>query len=328
MSEPETTNPLPLLRILFITSNRIGDAVLTTGVLSWLAGKYPEASFTIVCGPSAAALFRAVPRLEKLIVLRKQRWNGHWFRFWRAVSNTQWDLIADFRNSLVARLLPAQKRAFLPAQRKGQHKVLENAAMFGGAPPPAPFIWTDEAAEEAALKLMPTGAPVIALAPAANWPVKQWPIGHFVRLTQRLADSGGLFPGARILVAAAGHEREQIKPLLDSLPPGQLIDAIGHDLLTVAACFKNCVLFIGNDSGLMHIAAAAGIPTLGLFGPGYEKIYGPWGPQTSFVRTPENTEDLLARLPRPGASYPNLMESLSVNAVYQAADKLMKAHKT
>lgn len=310
------------MRILFITSNRIGDAVLTTGVLSRLAQNHPGAKFTIVCGPMAAELFRAVPGLERLITLRKKRWNMHWLKLLRECSGVEWGLIADFRNSVASRLLRARKKIYGPVRSSRKHKVVENAAAFGMEPPPSPVIWTDDEAEKTALRLMPTGAPVIAIGPAANWPPKQWPIGKFVMLAQRITGAGGFMPGARILVAAAKQEREQVLPLIQSLPRWQLIETIGQDLLAVAACLRHCRMFIGNDSGLMHIASAVGIPTLGLFGPGFEKIYGPWGPASAVVRTPESAEDLLARLPKPGAHYPNLMESLSVNAVYGAAKNL------
>jgi len=61
------------MKILFITANRVGDAVLTTGLLAWLVERYPDASFTIACGPYGADLFRATPRLERLIVMKKKK---------------------------------------------------------------------------------------------------------------------------------------------------------------------------------------------------------------------------------------------------------------
>ena len=57
-----------------------------------------------------------------------------------------------------------------------------------------------------------------------------------------------------------------------------MIDLVGRtDLLTAAAVLRRCAMFIGNDTGLMHIAAAAGTPTLGLFGPSPVAQYAPWG---------------------------------------------------
>ena len=57
------------------------------------------------------------------------------------------------------------------------------------------------------------------------------------------------------------------------------------NLSEVLACLKECKLFIGNDSGLMHIAASSGIPTIGLFGPSLESRYGPKGPNARNLKS-------------------------------------------
>ncbi len=61
------------MKILFITANRVGDAVLSTGVLAWAVQQYPGAQITIASGPHAAGLFRAVPGLERIIVLENTK---------------------------------------------------------------------------------------------------------------------------------------------------------------------------------------------------------------------------------------------------------------
>ncbi len=310
------------MKILFITSNRVGDAVLTTGLLAWLEARYPAARFTIACGPVAQDLFRAVPRLERVIVLKKKRWNGHWLGLWRECAGKKWDLIVDLRNSIVSRLLRAKRRAYRPAHNTGKHKVIDNAAALGIDPPPPPFIWTDEKAYIESTRLVPEARKVLALGPSANWPAKQWPADRYARLARLLTAPEGPMPNAKVLIVAAPHEREQIKAVFEGLPSSQIIDAIAHDLLTVAACLRRCRLFVGNDSGLMHIAAAMRVPTLGLFGPGYPAIYGPWGDHTAYVSTPENAEELLGLI-QPGKPAPNLMESLAVDAVYAAATTLL-----
>lgn len=304
-------------RILFITSTRIGDAVLSTGLLANLVEKHPDARFTIACGPAAADLFRAAPRLDKLVILSKKKFNGHWFDLWRDCIGTKWDLVVDLRNSIVSRLLFKRKATLRPAINSGRHKVIDNAAALGLDPPPAPHIWLSATAENTAKNIIPDDAYVIALGPSANWPAKQWPIEKFKMLAQKLTASNSPFTNARILIVAAPHEREQVVSLINALPPSIVIEAIGHDLLTVAACLKRCRLFVGNDSGLMHIAAAVGIPTLGLFGPGFEKIYGPWGDHCTTVRTPESAEELLSRITK--SNVPCLMDSLNVDTVYENA---------
>ncbi|HEU0118492.1 MAG TPA: glycosyltransferase family 9 protein [Alphaproteobacteria bacterium] len=312
------------MKILFITSNRVGDAVLSTGLLAWMEKQYPTARFTIACGPYAADLFRATPRLDKIIVLKKKSWNRHWLGLWRQAILTRWDLIVDLRDSAVSRLVRAERRAYRVRNHDNmQHKVVKNGLTLNLSPPPAPHIWLDAKAEAAAEKLLPPLQPFLALGPAANWPVKQWPIERFAELAQKLTSERGPLPGAPIMIIGDEKERAQIMPLINALPKNQAVDIIGQDLMTVAACLKHATLFVGNDSGLMHLSAAVGTKTLGLFGPGYEEMYAPWGPHCAFVRTPESRKELLKRLKHPGAHHPNLMESLTVDTVVNAAERLL-----
>lgn len=314
------------MRILFITANCIGDAVLTTGVLSYLVDKYPQALFTIACGPVAADLFRAVPRLEKLILLQKQKRHGHWRRLWRECVGTKWDIIVDLRNSLITRFLFAGKVYYRLSHNTGAHKVVDHARALKLNHIPAPHIWIDPLAEAKAKAICSNNmTPIIAFGPAANWPPKQWPIENFVDLARALVGPHGPYEGAKVMIIAAPHEREQVAWLMGAFPREQVLDLIGFDLLSVAACLKRCQLFVGNDSGLMHIAAAVGTPTIGLFGPGWEKVYGPWGEHTRVVRTPEGSQELLDQLPTVGANAPNLMGSLTVESVLDGVQELIES---
>ena len=310
------------MKILFITANRVGDAVLTTGLLAWLEQHYPDATFTIACGPYGADLFRAVPRLERLIVMKKKKWNGHWVDLWKQCIGTKWDMVVDLRNSAVSRLLFAHKRA-THTRGSGKHKVVDNAAVLGLTPPPDPYIWLTPEAQREADRLIPANETILALAPAANWPLKQWPVAHFIELVKALTSEDGVLAKASVMVLADKHEREQIAALLQAIPDARRIEVIGRDLQTAAACLKRARLFVGNDSGLMHLSAALGTPTLGLFGPGFPDVYGPWGKNCAFVTTPESREELLTRIPTLTANEPSLMGSLSVAQAVEAAEALV-----
>ncbi|MDR3424143.1 MAG: glycosyltransferase family 9 protein [Alphaproteobacteria bacterium] len=306
------------MKILFITANRVGDAVLTTGLLAHLERLYPDAAFTIACGPYGADVFRAVPRLQRLIVMRKKKFNGHWVDLWRQCVGTKWDLVVDLRNSIVSRLLLTKKLA-THCRGSGKHKVVDNGAVLGLNPPPDPFIWIAPEAEAEAEKILPADVPILALGPAANWPLKQWPIESFISLAEKLTASNGALPNAAVMILADEHERDQVAPLLRAIPEQRRIDIIGRDLQIAAACLKRARLYVGNDSGLMHLAAALGVPTLGLFGPGFPHVYGPWGEKCAYVCTPESREELLAS----SQGKDSLMRSLSVESAVAAAEELL-----
>jgi len=97
-----------------------------------------------------------------------------------------------------------------------------------------------------------------------------------------------------LILGGPGDERSA-EPLRRALPRERWIDLTGQgDLLTAYACLKRARLFIGNDSGLMHLAAAAGAPTLGLFGPSDDRLYGPWGRHARVVRGPRGFAEFKA----------------------------------
>ncbi|MEM9682436.1 MAG: glycosyltransferase family 9 protein [Pseudomonadota bacterium] len=312
------------MRILFITATRVGDAVLSTGLLSYLSGRFPDATFTIAAGAVAAPLFEAVPGLEKLISIKKQRYGLHWWHLWRECAGTRWDMVIDLRRSAIGWFLRAQERHVTPKATSDHHRVELLASTLGlEETPPAPHIWLLPRHETRAAEIIPEPGRVLALAPAANWAGKQWRPERFADLAERLTGNGGLLAGAPIAVFAAAEERAAIEPLLDQLPADRLIDTVGDiDLPTIAACLKRCTLFVGNDSGLMHIAAASGIMTLGLFGPSREEHYAPWGPRSGWVRTKESYDTLVGAEDFDHRTTGTLMDGLSVGRAEEAARAL------
>ncbi len=263
------------MRILFITATRIGDAVLSTGLLDHLLRAHPAARFTIACGPAAAGVFARMPRREATLIIEKRRYDAHWLALWRRAVLTVWDLVVDLRGSALAYALAARRRAVLRG-RTGGHKLAQLAAVLGLDAPPLPAGWVGPADEAKADALLPRGRPLIGLGPTANWSGKVWPAERFVSLF--LALRAGTLPGARAVVFAGPgeEEREMAAPVLAALPGA--VDLAGRLTLPEAtACLARCALFVGNDSGLMHLAAAADTPTLGLFGPTPAAEYAPAG---------------------------------------------------
>ncbi len=134
----------PPMRILFISSTRVGDAILSTGLLDHLIRQNPGAMVTIACGPAAASLFDAVPGLEKVIVLHKMAFSLHWPRLLALTMGRVWDVIVDLRNSPMYWSLPAKSRYRLQRAPEPEHRVRQLARTLGLEDnPPPPRLWTN-----------------------------------------------------------------------------------------------------------------------------------------------------------------------------------------
>lgn len=321
------------MRILFISANRLGDAVLSTGLINQLHIKFPKARFTVVAGPAAAGVFEAVPNLDRLIVMRKLPWARHWWELWKQLALTRFWLVIDLRGSGIGQFLLARRRRSFHGSGSRLHKVLVLSNFLKLNEPAAPHVWIADRHAGTAAKLWPDdGRPVLALGPTANWGGKIWPPERFAELALRLTAAGGILPDARIAVFGGPGEEALAQPVIAALaaalPPGRVIDLVGKlDLLTISAALRRCALYIGNDSGLMHLAAASGTLTLGLFGPSRETVYGPWGEKNNAVRTDLSYDEILAQPGYDYTSHQSHMLTLSVDKAQKAAEDMWRLAK-
>ena len=295
------------VRILLVSANRIGDAVITCGILDHLIRRYPEARFTIACGPAAAGVYARMPGLERIVTFEKNKNDSHWPKLWRQVAFTVWDLVVDIRGSALAYLVPARRRV---VRRKRPGRMFEqHAAMLGIDPAPLPVVWTAPGDRARAEALLPPGRKVIGFGATANWAPKAWPADRFAALFHRLT-ANALPDAVPAVFAGPGlAERAMAGPLLDALP--EAIDLCGAvSIAEAAACIQRCTLYVGNDSGLMHLAAASGTPTIGLCGATLDRAdeMAPAGPHAAWARSD-----------RPS------MEALSVDDVYAACVRMLDA---
>lgn len=302
------------MRILFITATRIGDAVLSTGLLDHLIRAHPAARITIACGPAAEGVFARMPNRERTIVLAKLPWRRHWIALWRQVAGQRWDLVVDLRASAFAWLVRAGRRVVAKGGRHPEPRVKQLGALLGLDPPPLPVAWfaAEDAARAAAL--LPGPGPWIALGPTANWDRKVWPAERFVAVFQALSAPDGPLPGARaaILGGPGAQEAAMAAPVLAALGD-RAVDLVGTLALPeAAAVLARSALFLGNDSGLMHLAAATATPTIGLFGPSRVEEYAPVGPRAAHVVAPGS----------PGL---DSMPGLEVGPVLATAERLLAA---
>ena len=320
----QISKPRPL-NILFITANRLGDAVLSTGVLGALIDRHPEARITVACGPVAAPLFSVIPEVARVIVLIKRPRHGHWRDLWFEAIRTVWDLVIDIRNTVVSRLVRRRSLRAFRGPAPGQHMVEALSAMIDVRPPAAPRLWLDSAALEQVAGAIPRQTPLLALAPGANSVGKRWPANRYAILASRLLAPEGSLSGGSVVLLGSAEERAEIGPILAALPPERVIDLVGRtDPLLAAAWLARADLYVGNDSGPTHLAAAAGAPTLALFGPGLPARYRPWGRWAEYLiaeKAPGRTVDMCKIDDSLALAE---MEKLSVDQVLLAAEALAR----
>jgi ADP-heptose:LPS heptosyltransferase len=261
-----------------------------------------------------------------VIVMAKAKGGGHWFKLWNQVRGQSWGLVVDLRGSEISTFLRRKRRA---VKRKiagpPVHKVIESAAVLKLDDPPAPYLFTTANIESEADRLTAGVGPILAVGPASNWVGKVWPIERFAQTAKEMLGPRGTLAGGRLMILGGPDDVRTVDELRRIIPASRVIDLTGQvDLLTAYAVLKRARLFIGNDSGLMHLAAAAGTPTLGLFGPSDERLYGPWGDHARALRGPRSFAQFLEVDPDLSQAIRH-MSDLPVGTVVAAAAQLLDA---
>lgn len=267
-------------QVLFISADRIGDAVMSSGAIREIGRQLPGAEITVAVGPTAAALFRAAPGVVKVIPWKKQKLSGHWRALWRQTVGVRWAMVADVRGSAMSLFLRAgTRRLYSRALEKGDPKVVTFSRMMKADGTMEPEIFLDDEARAAAAGLIgPDTAPILAMAPISTAADRSWPADRWAALVERLK-AEPRFDAWRFMLVGGPGDHEAAAPAL-AAAGARGIDAVGKgDILASAAAIARATLFVGNDSGLMHVAAATRTPTLGLFGPSEWWHKAPWGPK-------------------------------------------------
>ncbi len=310
------------MRLLFITSNRIGDAIMSTGLLGHLMETLEDPDITVACGPVAAPLFAGAPGVTNVHVMRKEKYALHWLKLLRATVGTRWDVVVDLRGSATAYVLRTGRRYVLKSDHT-ERRVAHIGGVMGLNPPPSPRLWPSEITRARAAALLPSDKPILAVGPTANWPKKMWPQERYAEFVKAMTGSGAKLEGACLLLTGGPGEEDQVRALYDAVPADRLIDQIGADLIDTYAQFERVSLFVGNDSGLMHLAAASGAPTLGLFGPTRNDLYAPWGENCVPVRGGRTYDEITSDPSYDFDSPDSAMTDLGVEQVVKAASDLL-----
>jgi ADP-heptose:LPS heptosyltransferase len=272
-------------QILFITLSNIGDAVMTTPTLERLHQLYPDAVIDLVCDLRSKTLFEHCPYRGEIILKEKKEGKKGLFKLIRQLRKKRYDLIVDLRTDGLAYLLRAKKRLTkFGHQPYGPHAVEDLISIIDKINPdkhiPPTMIWLDKIHFDQANELTSSlpGKKWLGISPGANWQPKIWNAKNFAVVANALAED----IDAVILLGGPGdtqyssHVASQLEiPLLELTAK--------TDLLTTTALIQKCCLFLGNDSGLGHLASAVDTPSITVFGPGKPERYHPWHPYNQWL---------------------------------------------
>ena len=258
---------------------------MTTPVLQALHQCYPEARVDIVADGRSADIFKYCPyRGELFLKYKKGLFRGGWDLL-KAVRKSYYDLIVDLRTDGLAYLLRGNKRLTkLHKKSPGEHSVEQHMSVirsaWGYKKIPAGHIWLGDIEKDFANEVLESykGRKLLGLGPGANSQKKVWPAEKFVLLIDNLRDCFDatiLFGGKRDRAYAEFIHSHAHMPCINLCEKTTLLEA--------AAVQEHIELYIGNDSGLGHMASAMGKPTMTIFGPGESGRYRPWGKKAMLV---------------------------------------------
>lgn len=271
-------DPLKIKKILFISLSNIGDAILTTPSLDLTRRFFPKAQIIGMVGPRAREIFENHPHLARLIIYDKHSRLRDKLVLMMKLKEERFDLVIDLRNTAMALFIQPRYATPLFRKKKEGHAIFRHLACLKtlGIEGPCTFALPRLEASLVEVKkiLSEKGVsidtPYIVLGPGAANRLKRWELSRFSELAERLIKKYS-FP---VLVMGSGEDAHEFS---QNFHEGVIHLSGQLSLMQAAALLKKAKLFVTNDSGPMHLAAAVDTRVLAIFGPTDPKIYGPHG---------------------------------------------------
>ncbi len=280
---PLTLPPGAAPRVLLIRLGGIGDMLEALPSFAALAARFPDAVITIACERRNSSVLDLAPFAHQRLVVNQQP-----LRFLRELRGKAYDIVIDTeqfhyfsgvfawlsgaaarigfninprRNALYTHLVPYAVSGHEADQFMALLKPL------GISPEEAlpPALRVDRSGELAQIRpeLKGLATPFAVLHPGASTRYKQWGFAHFSRVARALHEQHGL----TVVLTGDEADAEICNAVLCAEPGTPMLSLAGRlPLVDVARLFARAALFVGTDSGLAHLAAAVGTPSVVLFG--------------------------------------------------------------
>lgn len=340
--------------ILVIKLRYVGDVLLATPSLRALRESYPTARLTMMVNRGTEDMVKWNPDLHDVIVVERGGIAAQ-LRELHQVRRRRFDCVIDLtdgdRSAILSWCSGAPVRIGFNDEHRWRgrlystivsagptvvHRVERDLAALshlGIASKPGPLVLhTSKKDEDTADRLLQElgvmGAdgslakPLVTLHPGARYWFKAWPAERFAALADRLSETYG----CRVLLGGGAQDVEMATAIGGQARSSPVTLAGRTTLLQFAAVLKRCALFVGNDNGAMHMAAALGVPVVGLFGPSNPLEWGPKGERVQVIYKEQDCRQCFHPTCLRGEE--NCMRRISVDEVVSCCRKITVFDRT
>ena len=290
-------------KILLIRLSSLGDIVLTTPAIRAVRAHFPNAYIAMLVAEQSADVLRQNPHLNEIIQFNrsaKDKDTGEMLRIVRILRQRKFALTFDFqrkfRTELLMYLSGASERVgkgrlcTIRVPKQGNKHATEDyfdllhaAGIVAENRELEMFLSKSERAdacyafEEAGIKELQLK---IGIFPGAGWKLREWMPDRFAAIGDRLVEHFN----AQVIIFGGPKEGQLVHTVADLMEYSATPFAGNLQVRQLAACIEKCDLFLTNDTGPMHIAAAVKTPTVALFGPGNHIRFQPLGGSNTVIR--------------------------------------------
>ena len=344
----KATSEHAVRKILVRAVNWVGDAVMTLPALDALGENFPTAEIIVLAKPWVAPVYADHPAVSRVMIYRKGQ--GALSGLGEVVSTIvklrreRFQMAVLFQNAFEAAFLAwaagiprrlgydRDGRSLLLTDRfpksvysPGAHQVEYYLSLLRAAGWRAesrdPTLRPPEVQRRQSLRLLAERGiteddRIVALSPGAIYgEAKRWPAERFAALGDMAIERWG----ARVIIMGSGKEN-RVCGRTASAMTSPVVNLCGETSLDLAmAVIERCAMFVTNDSGLMHVAAALGVPTVAVFGSTDHVATGPRGSRSSIVR---HQVDCAPCLEAECSRDFRCMKAIEPEEVWEAMDKL------